>query len=385
MLPRTVKASFRGRHEGYLTEMSIKSIFEFVFSSKTLSNCSVLFIVKKRDETWGDTNHNSYHSSGLLNSAKFICDMLNDAGVRSKLVQVVDGNDIDREVFQFNPSVTVLEAIWCPPSKLRELTSLYHHKGRQWVVRNHSELPFLATEGISMEWLIEYAKIPGVHVSCNSPVANIEIGFIVESHTNIHRGAVTLLPNYYPVAHEHVHRTVKPHDIIDIGCFGAIRPLKNHAEQAVGALIIAKLRGKHLRFHINSGRTEINGSPILKTLRSLFNRLPHAELIEHSWLNHKEFLELCKTLDLGMQVSFSETFNICCADLVSQGVPSIASEEVPWMPQKYCADPTSSEDIAEKAETALTDGPKRQQEALKSYVEQAKKIWFHQLYRLTHD
>ena len=85
-------------------------------------------------------------TSGLYNSASFIVDFLQNHGVNSKLVSVVDGNSIDKEVTKFNP---VLEALWVTPDKLQELINIKRHKERRWVIRIHSKAPFLSNEGVA--------------------------------------------------------------------------------------------------------------------------------------------------------------------------------------------------------------------------------------------
>ncbi len=364
----------------------------------------VLFILHKRNQTWGQTNPHHYHSSGLLNSVTFLCQMLNRAGVEAKLVEVHDSNSIDREVFNFNPSVVILEAIWCPPYKLRELTSLHRHRHRHWIVRNHSELPFLALEGVSLQWLLECAAIKNVHISCNSHVANKEIEEMVNLRAGNHhhwydtlvelvgienRKHVWYLPNYYPthtaISKKHCENSCGSKcscHTIDIGCFGAIRPLKNHVQQAVAAIIYASGKNKKLRFHINATRMENKGEPILKSIRGLFEGLPHAELVEHQWMTHAEFLELSGKMDINLQVSFSETFNIVAADSVLQGVPVIGSNEIPWLPEEFHADPTSAFDISEKMLLLESDDARHELHALKEYSEESKKLWLHRLSEL---
>ena len=82
----------------------------------------VLFVLRKRGtECWGDEPYGN-RTSGLRNSAVYMNQMLQQLGIKSRLVDVVDANGIDREVFQFNPEVVILEAVWCPPAKLTELT-----------------------------------------------------------------------------------------------------------------------------------------------------------------------------------------------------------------------------------------------------------------------
>lgn len=40
-------------------------------------------------------------------------------------------------------------------------------------------------------------------------------------------------------------------------------------------------------------------------------------------------------MNIGLQVSLTETFNIVAADFVSQGIPIIVSEQIDWMPSVY--------------------------------------------------
>ena len=53
-------------------------------------------------------------------------------------------------------------------------------------------------------------------------------------------------------------------------------------------------------------------------------------------------------MHLGMQVSFSESFNIVTADLVTVGVPTIVSPAIYWMPQQFMANPTNLANIMNK-------------------------------------
>ena len=87
-------------------------------------------------------------------------------------------------------------------------------------------------------------------------------------------------------------------------------------------------------------------------LKALFYGSGH-ELVFHDWCDHAEFLKLVKKMDVGMQVSLSETFNIVAADFVSQGIPIVVSSEVDWMPRLSRADPTSIFDIVEELESVL--------------------------------
>ncbi len=291
----------------------------------------VLFICKKRGtySLDGPSSVLKSWSSGLLNSATFVSDMLNATGVaESKVVDVDDNNAIDREVHRYRPSCVFLEAIWVIPSKIDVLKKL--HPKVKWILRVHSDFPFLAGEGNAIEWLFQY-KEKGVTITANKFGTAQELEMLLGVH-------VPYLPNYYPVSrwwHEYpklIRNIIKgKHKGVHIGCFGSLRPLKNQLTQAIAAIKFAELSNQKLRFYINTGRVEGCGEPVLKNIRALFRHSEH-ELVEIPWLKHEQFLNLLKgTIDLSMQVSLSETFNIVVADSVASKVPVVVSKEVHWV------------------------------------------------------
>ena len=168
-------------------------------------------------------------------------------------------------------------------------------------------------------------------------------------------------------------------DSLDIACFGAIRPFKNLLTQAFASIEFCRLKNKKLRFHINSGRNELNGSNVYENLLQLFSNLNEQyELVCHPWASRDEFLEICSTIDIGMQVSFTETFNIVGADIIRNGVPLIGSSEIPWIHERYTASPQDINDIIDKL--ILTyDNLERNvidnQKSLFEYLEKTKTIW----------
>jgi hypothetical protein len=153
------------------------------------------------------------------------------------------------------------------------------------------------------------------------------------------------LPNiYFPPQYELQNRAEESLHI-NIGCFGAIRPMKNHLTQAMGVIKFGNKIGRTIKFHINGNRIEQRGDQVLKNLKHLFGGTSH-ELVLHDWVPHEKFIETIRSMHIGMQVSFSETFNIVGADFVSNGIPFIGSKAIPWLSNFYCANPTSSSDIA---------------------------------------
>lgn len=299
----------------------------------------LLFVLKKRS---------SYGISyGLANSCKFICNSLENLGVQCKVVEVVDNNGIDAEVYKYKPTHVSIDALWVVPEKFHVLLPRYPKIN--WSVRIHSKTPFIANEGIAIDWMYGYQKITEQYdnfvFSANAYITTNELNDL---------GIKTIyLPNVYdPHPHMGLDETGADSDKnkhhIDIGCFGSVRPLKNHLQQAIAAIIFANSIGKKMKFHINSDRVEQKGEPTLKNLEKLFENNPKHELVKHHWMNHGEFLKLVSKMELGLQVSLSESFNIVAADFVYKDVPIIGSPDIEWLSQYYKANPNDYQDIVDK-------------------------------------
>jgi len=342
----------------------------------------VLFILKRREDYNAITHSHVGLSTGLYNSAKFMNDMLKENGIESNLEIAIDNNCIDRLVNKHKPTHVIIEALWVVPTKFSVLCKL--HPNVTWIIRLHSEMPFMAGEGMAMDWLGDYSGFKNLVIGVNAPRMKREVSIFLQTRNNWTdketAKRVIYMPNYYPQNYV-TKQFDKEKEHIDIACFGAIRPLKNHLLQAFAALDFANQIGKKLRFHVNAGRIEMNGSPVINNLRGLFQQLSDSghQMINHQWRPREEFLELCSKMDIGLQSSFSETFNIVGADLISQGVPLIGtSEEIPWAVNAFCANPVSSEDITNKL--LLTyKMPKinvlTHQWSLKTYTNKSSKIW----------
>jgi hypothetical protein len=306
----------------------------------------VLFLVKRRQ----NINSYGYYTYGLLNSAKFVSEVLSSLGHETKVIDTVDGNTIDADVSSYNPDQVIIEAIWATPAKMLELLSLKRHQSRIWNIRTHSKLEFLAHEGNSFESLFGYRDLidefGNLRLSANSKefvqdtskILNLELDYL----PNIYKPQIDFPP--IPYNRESAY--------LDVSCFGAIRPFKNHLNQAIAAILYADQVDKVLRFHVNSTRVEQRGEPVLKNLVSVFDNTRH-ELVAHEWVDHNQFLRIVNQMDLAMQVSFTETFNITLADGVVCSVPVVASPQINWINPAYQAQPNDINDIIKKLKRAL--------------------------------
>lgn len=280
----------------------------------------ILFICHK-NTIYGVSRY-ARRSSGLFNSTNFIVKGLSGRGVHAHIVEVQDNNCIDRVVAEHRPDIVVIEALWVVPEKFDILKAL--HPGVRWFCHMHSNIPFLASEGIAMDWLIRYAE-RCIGIIANSRESNAAFAVILPPER------LDFLPNVY-LRDPHPVKRHKHSPVLNVGCFGAIRPLKNHLVQALAALKFAREIGKQLKFHVNASRLEMGGQPVLKNLVQLFERQHDAKLVEHAWYEPEDFIcVLHSHIDIGMQVSLSETFNIVTADCITAGIPVVVSKEVAWI------------------------------------------------------
>lgn len=317
-----------------------------------------VLILIKRGHEYTNQLSNSTMKAGLLNSATFIKDMLiNKLGIQANLEICIDANDIDRKIHKYKPTHCFLEAIWVTPDKITDLSRL--HPKVSFVVRAHSKIPFLANEGVAIEWLRRYYEIAGnLSIAMNNKRTSDDLKGVWIG--NDYLPNVYTLKNHKPVgALTRLLETLQDRfscfnkKEINVGCFGAIRPLKNQLLQAVAAMEFANKHNIILKFHINGTRIEQKGETVIKNIRALFKDTEHI-LVEHSWLSHDDFLKLVKQMDIGLQLSFTESFNIVTADFVACRVPVIAGNDIEWMNRQAKCDPNSVNAIILKMEYALS-------------------------------
>lgn len=305
-----------------------------------------LLLLVKKGNLYG--SYTATKNSGLYNAVRILKHELErNLGLNVEFEVCVDANEIDKYVTRYKPKICLMEAIWVTPTKMREITKL--HKKVNFVTRVHSKIPFLSQEGNAMAWIKELSEIKGSYLAFNN----------FSTHQDFKRLGISniYLPNVYrtvrvPSFHEIFRdwNDVKHyHGFINIGCFGAIRPLKNQLIQAVAAMSFADKHNLVLFFHINSSRVEQRGESVLKNLRGLFNGTKH-KLVEHPWMEPEKFDDLISKMDVSMQVSYTESFNIVTADAVYNEVPVVVSSDISWAHDSCKAYTNSVKDIMEVLE-----------------------------------
>lgn len=320
----------------------------------------ILFIL--RNKSVASPDYTATIESGVALSTYFLATALqNNLDVQTTVVGITDPSDIPHVVNVNNPTHVVIETFWIEPDVLASIK--FQYPTVKWIVRDHSESCFRVFEPNAFGWIVDYLKY-GFEVMSNSPKsANDVEGIAVAAGQDA--TLATYGPNVYPIPNRFA---MIPHnrnwDVCNIGCFGAVRPMKNHITQAIAAVMFANEANCKLRFHINGYDIPGYIDPVLNNLRNMFKEFPNHELVEHGWMTHGDFLTVLDGIDICSQVSFTETFNIVAADAMSRAVPIIASPELPWIGYYAHRSVSSAADIAQGFMTIWTEDYRRRRERI---------------------
>lgn len=322
----------------------------------------------------GSHPHGSGSShGGLVNNAMWTLKMLRSIGVDCRIARVWNALDIEKAVLHNQATHCVIEAQFLATNDLRDL--ICNFPNVKFVQRCHSQVPFLATAPNDIKLLLEYLYLQdashNLQVGSNSTRFNEWIEEAYRQHC-------LFLPNAYimhrPGTCYHPPKVNK--DTIKVGCFGAIRILKNQATAAAAALMMARRLGKSLEFYMNAGREE-KGNGVLQSIKNMFKGLHWAKLHLIPWADWAHFNQLVSTMDLCYQLSSTETFNLCSADACANGVPSVVGDAIEWCPPSWMAEIDSPVDASRVGINLLTnplailDG----QKALEKYCEMSIRVW----------
>ncbi len=171
--------------------------------------------------------------------------------------------------------------------------------------------------------------------------------------------------------------TVAPGTVLRIGCFGAVRPLKNAMSAGAAAIEIASRLRCNLEFHVSGGRTEGGGQTVMQAVKQMFLPIRFAKLVENNWEPWPVFLRTVADMHLLMQPSYTESFNMVTADGIAEGVPSVVSTAIEWVPDYWQADSDDVFEISRVGRNLLFDyqAPQDGLDCLTNYVSDGLRQW----------
>lgn len=304
--------------------------------------------------------------------------VLRRAGVEVDATAAGEPPDVHRALAA-RPTVThcVLEAPWVSRAPMLELLHTFPHV--HFLVRSHSQIAFLQVEPWAIQLLRELLVLQENFLNLTVAANSLELKHFFET---AYGGHTLYLPNVYDFERAH-RRRGREHDhrLLRVGSFGALRLLKNHTTAAAAALMLARKRDCDLEFSVSVENDTMGGGAVLDALRKMFTGLRWARLVEHPWQDWASFRRTVGGMDLCLQVSMTETFNVTTADAVAEGVPSVVSPTIEWAPDYWKADPDRLDDIVRigGALLACPDAAEDGLTALSCFTEDAVRRWLEYL------
>lgn len=291
---------------------------------------------------------------GLGNNALLTAKALKGAGVDCRIEGVWTAAHIRRTLTKYRDTAThaVVEAAFYGYEEAAALAADFPDV--EFVYRNHSQVGFLQVEPTAVRWFREYARLQEASLNVRLSANNRRF---VDWWAGAYNQRCLYLPNLYPTVDRVVvkKRRAQFRDTLRIGSFGSLRLLKNHATACAGAMLAARGLGCDLEFYMNSNRDENGGRAVVEAVRQMTAGLPWVKFVAVPWQHWVDFRHTVAAMDLCMQPSFTETFNIVTADAAAEGVPSVVSDAIEWAPRHWMAQPDEAEDVARVGRTLLLD------------------------------
>lgn len=310
---------------------------------------------------------------GLGVNALHTAKCLRKAGIGCDIYPVWKPEDIETELHKHGGIThAIIEAPWIEAPRMAKFT--LNHPHVHFVVRAHSQIGFLQVEAGAIRIMRDLVALQegslNFTLSANSKQLSAFFAKSYQAHC-------LYLPNLYDLARttrrSPAHATGRT---LRIASFGALRILKNHATAAAAALTIAQQRHCDLEFFITVNREE-HGKGVLDSLRQMFVSVPYAKLHEVPWQTWPEFRRTVAHMDLCIQVSYTETFNLVTADAAAEAIPSVVSSAIEWTPRHWRADVDSSDDVARVGDHLLASPHEGERgfRALEEYVREGLRDW----------
>lgn len=327
---------------------------------------------------------------GLGVAAMNNCKILEQNGIHCEIWPIVSPADLivklDASACDGLSPVThvVVSAPWIPITEWAKILHRYHRV--HFAVNVHSNVGFLQADAngvANMEGCLQLEMgYPNFHFAGNSKAFCSWIRDAYAAHC-------TYLPNMYwlngmtRVGRPGFHFGPGGGGTLRVGSFGAMRPLKNTMSAAAAAIEVASRLRCDVEFWVSGGRTEGGGDTVMRALVQMFQPIKFAELKTTNWESWPSFRRTVANMHLMMQPSYTESFNMVTADGIAEGVPSVVSHAIEWVPDHWKADNDDVGEIARVGRSLLFDNGAAAEglEYLSHYVEDGFRSWSKYLHR----
>lgn len=285
-------------------------------------------------------------------------------------VDIVHALDAYNETHEERLTHVVISAPWLSVFDLEAL--LQNFSDIQFVILSHSNVGFLQADPRGVRLLRAYAKL-------SEKYPNIKVGGNNKRFTDwfqqTYNHPAVLLPNLYPIDNAPTKKW-QGTSPIKIGMFGAARPYKNFMTAAAASVLIHNLLDMPVELHMSCGG-ESDAYGIGHAIAEMCEGLPGVKLVQHNWSYWDQFVKLVAQMDLLMQVSYTESFNMVTADGILSGVPSVVSPAIAWAPDSWKAEPDSVVEVANVGMRLLNSTAREGVLALQHHNRESLVLWEH--------
>jgi len=280
-----------------------------------------------------------FTSTGLSNNTRQCARVLRKAGYGAESITLDEIGDWTTFILERRPRMIVLGALCIPPERLAELAAA--HTETRFVIRIHSNLPWLFQSTAEFPGALAVLDLardrPNVFYSVVDPDEALRwraAGLPVIALPNVYGGEIAERPRPYNGPHPYVH----------LSAMFALRILKHAGGHVLAAATVN--RQVAVKLYVQTGRAD---SPKYARQMCLLANACDLLMPCEPYRKHAQFIEwLGDTIDVGLQLSATESFNYVALEHMALGIPVVASEAV-----RFCPWRVNYEHTDEAAETVL--------------------------------
>jgi len=273
-----------------------------------------------------------FKSTGLANNTRQCSAVLEEAGWTAVSLALDDvvGDYQSAEAWgewlaTARPRLVVLSAFCVPTVQFEQLAIEWPDV--LWVQRCHSNLPWLFQAATDCDKWLEVlglcARYRNVRYAVVSPydAARLRAAGLpdVLSMPNVQCGEVAERPR----------AAVHDEQWLHLSAIFAIRNLKHPAGHVVAAKLVSE-QVRPAKLHMQGERAD---SPrYVENMLKLANAL-RLRLVREPYRQHSQFCDwIAEEVDVGLQLSMTESFNYVALEHMSAGKPMVTSPAIPWCP-----------------------------------------------------
>ena len=291
------------------------------------------------------------YTSGVMVSVSHLCSILEQAGIEYRVFYYRDDEDLVGLVRDCGCSCINLQVPSFSDETMDRIMSLH----KNVVLSIHSTLCNLQVEDNCLNRMIAFGrKYPTLRITCPSECETAAMNAVFGCRCLYLPNTFSYEVNREKVRRNNIQRAQRlsaalrgSGDKAEISLFSAYRPFKNMVTQVAAVAMLP--RSVPVRLHLldTGGKTPVYYA-VMKICEDA-----GIDTVLHAQSDNRKLFDLTGNLDLGLQVSLSETFSYVAFEHMSQGVPVIGSSSVPFA--GVVADYSSAVNIRDSIAGILSD------------------------------